>query len=109
MSKSAAKKQTLKELVEHAKDVGISPDEVRKIRRVVKEHHFPPDVQAVELGFGRDWAGDPAAWIWYFVEDDHNPSKEKIARLNNFADSVRGELLKTRPSYWPYINFRAVP
>jgi hypothetical protein len=70
MSKSMAKKQTLKELVEHAKDVGIPPEEVRQIREVVKEHRFPPDVQAVELGFGRDWAGGPAAWISYFVEDD---------------------------------------
>jgi len=109
MSKSPAKKQTLKELVEHAKDVGIAPEEVRQIRKVVKDHRFPPDVQAVELGFGRDWAGGPAAWISYFVEDDLNPSEEKIARLNNFAGAVRRELLNTRPSYWPYISFRAVP
>jgi hypothetical protein len=109
MSKLPTKMQTLKELVEHAKGVGIPPDEVRQIRKVVKEHHFPPDVQAVELDFGRDWAGGPAAWILYFVEDDFNPSKEKITRLNSFADSVRAELLKTHPSYWPYIDFRAIP
>jgi hypothetical protein len=108
MSKRAAKKQTFRDLVDHARGVGIPLDEVRQIRRVVKQHQFPPDVQAVELDFGRDWAGGPAAWILYFVADDLNPSKEKITRLNNFADSVRDELLKTRPSYWPYIDFRAI-
>ena len=107
MSKSPVRKRTFKDLVADARDIGVSPEEVRQIQKVVKQHRFPPDVQAVEVNFGRDWTGDPAAWIVYLVEDDLNPSKEKISGLNKFADAVRSALLKTRPRYWPYIDFRA--
>jgi len=107
MSNGLAKKQSFKELVEDAKGIGVSPDEVRQIQKVVKSHRFPADVQAVEVNFGRDWTGAPAAWIRFLVEDDLNPSERKITRLNEFANSVRGDLLKTKPAYWPYVGFRA--
>jgi hypothetical protein len=106
MRKRAARKQTLKELVERAKGVGIPADEVRQLQKVVKKHHPPPDVLAVEVDFDFDWTGDPAAWIRYFVEDDWHPSDEKIARLNKFADAVRHDLLKVNDSYWPFIDFK---
>jgi hypothetical protein len=104
MRKSPAKKQTLKELVERARGVGIPPEEVRRIQKVVKKHHLPPDVLAVEVDFTFDSTGDPAAWILYFVEDDFHPSDEKIARLNNFADAVQNDLLKVNNSYWPFVR-----
>jgi len=107
MNRSPAKKQNFKDLVEDARTIGISPGEVRRIQEVVKRHRFPADVQSVEVNFGRDWVGAPAAWILFSVQDDLNPSKEKISGLNKFADSVRDDLLKTHPSYWPYIDFRA--
>ena len=49
------KPRTFQELVEEAREIGVSRDEVRQIRAVIKSHRFPPDVQAVELKFGRDW------------------------------------------------------
>jgi hypothetical protein len=107
MSKGPAKKQSFKDLVEEAKDIGVSPNEVRHIQKVVKSHRFPADVQAVELNFGRDWTGAPAAWIEFLVEDDLNPSEHKITRLNEFVSSVRRDLLRTKPVYWPYVGFRA--
>lgn len=109
MSKAPTKRQSFKDLVEEAKDIGVSPDEVRHIQKVVKSHRFPADVRAVKLNFGRDWTGAPAAWIDFLVEDDLNPSQHKIARLNEFATSVRRDLLRTKPMYWPYVGFRAAP
>jgi hypothetical protein len=109
MRKSPAKKQTLKELVELARSVGIPPDEVRQIQKVVKRHRLPADVLGVEVGFDLDWTGDPAARIRYFVEDDWYPSDEKIARLNKFTDAVRDDLLKVNNSYWPFIHIKAIP
>jgi hypothetical protein len=106
MRKSPAKKQPLKELVERARGVGIPPEEVRQIQKVVKKHRPPPDVLAVEVDFDLDWTGDPAAWILYYVEDDWHPSNEKIAPLNKFADAVKHDLLKVNNSYWPFIDFR---
>ncbi len=102
------KPRTFQELVDDAREIGVSRDEVRQVRAIIKRHRFPPDVKAVELKFGRDWTEAPAAWIKFLVEDDLNPSKEKIARLNDFANAVQGDLLKTKPLYWPYVDFRAV-
>jgi hypothetical protein len=108
MRKSLAPKQSFRHLVEDARNIGVSPEEVRQIQTVVKSHRLPADVQAVELSFGRDWAGGPAAWILYLVEDDNSPSSEKIARLSKFTSLVQDALLKTSPSYWPYVNVRAI-
>src|SRR5437016_4322816 len=107
MNKGPAKKQTFKSLVEDAKGIGISPEDVRQIQKVVKRHRFPADVHAVEVNFGRDWIGAPAAWIRFLVADDLDPSEEKIARLNRFTSSVRRDLLKANPPYWPYVGLRA--
>jgi hypothetical protein len=107
MSKDPTKKQSFKDLVEDAKDIGVSPDEVRRIQKVVKSHRFPADVQAVEMNFGRDWTGAPAAWIEFLVESDLNPSDHKITRLNELVNQVRRDLLRTKPVYWPYVGFRA--
>ena len=107
MSKGPTEKQSFKDLVEEAKDIGVSPNEVRHIQKVVKSHRFAADVRAVELNFGRDWTGAPAAWIEFLVEDDLNPSDEKITRLNKLVNSVRRDLLRTKPVYWPYVGIRA--
>jgi hypothetical protein len=107
MSKALTGRLNLKALVEDARGLGISAEEVREIQKVVNRHRLPSDVKAVEVNFGRDWIGAPAAWILYLIEDDLNPPNEKIVRLNKFATSVRDALLKTSPSYFPYVNFRA--
>jgi hypothetical protein len=109
MNKALVRTQTFKDLVQDARAIGVPPEEVRQIQKVVKNHRFPADVQAVEVNFGRDWTGAPAAWIRFRVEDDVNPSEQKIARLNKFANSIRDALLKTYPTYWPYIDFHATP
>jgi hypothetical protein len=107
MSKASTGKLSLKALVEDARGIGISADEVREIHKVVKSHRPPADVRAVEVNFGKDWIGAPAAWISYLVEDDLDPSEAKILRLNKFTTAVRHALLKTSPSYFPYVGVRA--
>ena len=66
MSNGLAKKQSFKELVEDAKGIGVSPDEVRQIQKVVKSHRFPADVQAVEVNLAGIGLGLPqrgfASW-----------------------------------------------
>jgi hypothetical protein len=108
MSKAPTAKLNLKALVEDAKGIGISAEEVREIQKVVKSHRPPADVKAVKVDFGRDWIGAPAAWISYLVEDDLDPSKEKILRLTKFTSLVQDALLKTSPSYFPYVGVRAI-
>jgi hypothetical protein len=107
MSKALTGKLNFKALVEDARGIGISAEEVREIQKVVSSHRPPADVRAVKVDFGKDWIGAPAAWISYLVEDDLDPSREKIVRLNKFTSSVRDALLKTSPSYFPYVGVRA--
>jgi hypothetical protein len=108
MNKAPTGKLRLKALVEDAKGIGIPAEEVRQIQKVVNSHRPPADVRAVKVDFGRDWIGAPAAWISYLVEDDLNPSKEKIVRLTKFTSLVQDALLKTSPSYFPYVGVRAI-
>jgi hypothetical protein len=103
MSRALTGKLSLKALVEDAKGTGISADEVREI-----SHRPPADVKAVKVDFGKDWIGAPAAWILYLVEDDLDPSREKIVRLSKFTTSVQKALLETSPSYFPYVGVRAI-
>jgi hypothetical protein len=108
MNKAPTGKLRLKALVEDAKGIGISAEEVRQIQKVVNSHRPPSDVRAVKVDFGRDWIGAPAAWISYLVEDDLDPSNEKIVRLTKFTSLVQNALLKTSPSYFPYVGVRAI-
>jgi hypothetical protein len=109
MSKNTVLKPSFKALVEGAKDIGVSPEEVRRIQKVVQQQRVPADVRAVEVNFGRDWTGAPVAWIKFLVDDDLDPSNEKIARLNRLTSSVRRDLLKANPPYWPSVGLRAAP
>ena len=108
MNKAPTGKLRLKALVEDAKGIGISAEEVCQIQKVVNSHRPPSDVRAVKVDFGRDWIGAPAAWISYLVEDDLDPSNEKIVRLTKFTSLVQNALLKTSPSYFPYVGVRAI-
>ena len=108
MNKAPTGKLRLKALVEDAKGIGISAEEVRQIQKVVNSHRPPSDVRAVKVDFGRDWIGAPAAWISYLVEDDLDPSNEKIVRLTKFTSLVQDALLKTSPTYFPYVDVRAI-
>jgi hypothetical protein len=108
MNKAPTGKLSFKALIEDAKGVGLSAEEVRQIQKVVNSHRPPSDVRAVKVDFGRDWIGAPAAWISYLVEDDLDPSNEKIVRLTKFTSLVQDALLKTSPSYFPYVDVRAI-
>jgi hypothetical protein len=110
MSKKPKRRTQLDEnLVREGMGIGASADEVRRIHASVKHQQLPADVRSFEVKFGTDATGDPAVWIWFLVDEDNNPSHEKIRGLNRFADKVRSELLKMNLRYWPYIDFRATP
>jgi len=109
MGKRATKTQTLESLMGSATSIGASPKQARLVRNLIKKHKLPPDVHHFEVSFGHDAGGDPAMWILFSVKNANNPSREKLSKLNQFASSVRSDLLKASPRFWPYINFRALP
>jgi hypothetical protein len=111
MSKTPNPAATFESSLAQGRSIGASAEEVKKIHDLVKQvkHQArPTDVRSFELNFGSDSTGDPAVWVWFLVQEDQNPSAEKIARLDRFAKAVRDALLGANIKYWPYVDFRAV-
>lgn len=106
MSKKRERNITFESSLAEGRNIGV--EEVNQIYDLIGRHGWPADVRTFEVKFGKDSTDDPAVWIWYLVQDDHNPSAEKITKLNQFANSVRDDRFKANIKYWPYIDFRAV-
>lgn len=107
MSKTSDLDDSLQASLDEAKRFGISAEEARKVHKLIRKRRLPADVKSFEVRFGKDATGDPAIWIWFLVDDDINPSAEKISRLSEFGDLVRSDLLGADLRYWPYVDFRA--
>jgi len=89
------------------KPVSAADDEAEMIRAGVEDRAFPPSVKGFAIEFGEDSTGDPAVWIWFEVDDDLNPSKEKLSELTGLYRSVTSDILKKLGgSPWPYVGFR---
>jgi hypothetical protein len=77
------------------------------IRRIVDGMPWPEDVKGYDVEFGSDWEGDPAVRVWFLIEDDLRPSKEKLQRVGRFMDEVTGALLDAELLHWPFVRLRA--
>jgi hypothetical protein len=106
MTKKPNVRRTFDTSVEEAKSIGASVDEVRNIHDIVKKRRTPEGVRDFEVRFGTDATGAPAVWIWFLVDEDANPSPEKVSQLTEFGNLVRSDLLQSNLRYWPYIDFR---
>lgn len=82
-------------------------DEVTAIKRRLRKLERPADIKGIEVELGEDSTGDPAAWIWLLVDDDLNPSREKLREVAEFAAAVRSALLQEGLLHWPYVRLRA--
>ena len=107
MATNRATIRSLQESLDAAKRYGASVDEVERIHGLIKSRKLPPGVKDFEIKFGTDSTGDLAMWILFLVEDDKNPSQEKISKLREFGNQIRTELLSADLRYWPYIDFRS--
>lgn len=96
--------------------LGVSMKE-DSIHKIVKKH-LKGAQRILELGgvrdfgveFGDDSTGDPAVWIKFEIDQDDDPSTQKVNALNELTDSVTRLLLeRLGPDPWPYVRFRAIP
>lgn len=76
------------------------------IKRLLKRHVRPRAIKKVEVELGSDSTGAPAAWIYFFIDDDVSPSAKKMSELSKFAEAVRDDILKEGLEHWPYVRFR---
>lgn len=76
------------------------------IRDVLAGVDFPPGVVRWDLEVGDDATGDPAVWIWLFVDEEIAQRKE-VSRVTTAArQRIRNALAAAGIQRWPYIRAR---
>jgi hypothetical protein len=77
--------------------------ERRTIQEIIDRHdRRPAGVRRIEFAFGKDWSGDPAVHLAIIVDKDIQPTKEKIAELNNFTKKLLDEIIDSDIDFWSY-------
>ena len=99
-------KSSLEATLEEARKFGASPDEVRLIHNVVQANTSPEIVRDFEIKFGPDSLNNRAVWVQLVVDNDLNPSHDKISRLTTISKKIRSALLQENLNYWPYVEYR---
>ena len=64
----------------------------------------PEWVRKVDLHFGEDSLGDPAARIVVTVSKDLEPTKDTLAELQAFSNRLRGQAFESELPGWPYVE-----
>src|SRR5437660_12029547 len=78
-------------------------DSAKSIKRQIAGLAQPAEIAGIDVDFGSDTTGAPAAWIYLHVRDDI--PKGLIGELSRFAQRVQLEILRRnegRP--WPYVR-----
>jgi len=78
--------------------------ERHQVQQIVSRHEAdrPDGVCRVEVEFGEDWTGYPAAYIHLFVDKTLEPTADKIDELNRFVKVLHDEIIDAGVSFWPY-------
>jgi hypothetical protein len=80
-------------------------DEDRRLVQGIIDRHvaeLPPGVRRIDVEFGEDWTGYPAAYIKMFVDKDLKPTNDKIKELNKFLQILHDEIIDAGAGFWPY-------
>jgi hypothetical protein len=81
-------------------------EELHAVRDVLESVDFPPGVVAWEFRVGEDSTGDPAAWIWLFVDQDVVERKE-VSRVTTAArQKIHDAFTAAGIHRWPYVRAR---
>jgi hypothetical protein len=81
-------------------------EEARKIREVLEGVDFPPGVVAWDFEIGNDSTGDPAVWIWIFVDEDVVRRKKVDDVMEPTRKRIRDALDAAGIQRWPYVRVR---
>jgi len=81
-------------------------DSAKSIKRQIAGLAQPAEIAGIDVDFGSDTTGAPAAWIYLHVRDDI--PKGLIGELSRFAQRVQLEILRRNEGrFWPYVRFRS--
>jgi len=95
----------LVKIIEHFIENG---EEAEELRHLLESLNYPKGIVTWEFETGFDSTGDPALWIWIFVD-------EKLARRKDITDvtmnvqrQIQEALAKSKIVRWPYVHVRSV-
>ena len=89
------------------KTVRAPDNESRRIYNVIKDRALPPGVRKLEVELGEDSTGEPAVWIWFLIQPGFEPTKDRLARINDFARKVKTAISDAGVERVSYVRLRS--
>jgi hypothetical protein len=87
-------------------DAATKAADEAKVRAILQQWTFPPNVRGWELNFTEDQSGDPAVYITFRVDDALNPSEETMRNVNDFSFRLHRQLMDADLAHFPYFRFQ---
>lgn len=82
----------------------LSQAELKKIGvEAATEVYGPGVAKEVEVAPSADWAGDPADYFTFLVDEDPG-SRDAVSRRTRVHEKIRDELMARNDTTYPYIS-----
>jgi hypothetical protein len=78
----------------------------QRIREVLEQVRFPAFVRNWEFEPREDSTGDPAVWVWVYVDDKVAEQEDFPKLAGEVRQLIRDALAAAGIMRWPYIRFR---
>jgi len=73
-----------------------------------QRHYRPRELAELRFGTGLDHTGDPAIWIWAFLQDDTWDDEQFLASARQMDELLDPAARRVAPDRWPYLSFRSL-
>lgn len=80
--------------------------ELDQIKHALEQVQLPEAVLTLDFKLGEDSTGEPAVWVWVFVEPDAAARKGFDTLAADVPKKVRDALAKAGITRWAYVRFR---
>jgi hypothetical protein len=87
-------------------DAATTAADEAKVRAILQQWTFPPNVRGWELDFTEDHSGDPAVFITFRVDDALNASAETIRSVREFSEKLDRQLLSAGLHFFPHFRYQ---
>jgi len=81
--------------------------ELTQVRSALENLRLPKSVLTWNCELGADSTGDPAVWVWVFVDDQAAHETDFPEMAAEIERKVREALAAAGITRWPYVRFRA--
>ncbi len=79
----------------------------KEIEREIQTYR-PRELAKLRFRTGLDHTGDPAIWIWAFLQDDAWDDERFLASARQIDELLDPAARRVAPDRWPYLSFRSL-